>query len=132
MSFILRLHCGIHLFPQIHPVSERRQVCGRSKTFDLLLEEHRKKRKIKKLNKLRAEAGLSQMTTPPDHGSPVRLVEALEVTALVRVYCGDDPLPKIQPSLGVTVVKILYQIALKKLGFFTNDLYLTVITSRLL
>lgn len=57
--------------PQVHPVSERRRVSGRSKPFDLLMEEHRKRRKMKKLNKLRAEAGLSQMT-PPGLASPVR------------------------------------------------------------
>ena len=49
---------------QIHQVSERRQVSGRSTTFDLLLEEHRKRRKNKKLNKLREEAGLLLLSGP--------------------------------------------------------------------
>jgi hypothetical protein len=53
---------------QIHPVSERRLVSGRSKSFDSLLEEHRKKRKMKKLNRLRVEGGMEggmEVSTSP-------------------------------------------------------------------
>ena len=49
-------------------MSERRQVKGRSKPFHLLLEDHKKRRELKKLNKLRVEAGLSQMSGQSSHG----------------------------------------------------------------
>ena len=61
--------------PQVHSVSERREVKGRSSKFDELLEEHRKRKKMKK-HRLRAEVGTSQISSGHDggHMSPIRLV----------------------------------------------------------
>ena len=57
-------------------MSERRKVLGRSRTFDELLDEHKKKKKMRKLEKLKSDADVflnqqSSSTSHP-HSPPLR------------------------------------------------------------
>ena len=54
-------------------MSERRKVIGRSRTFDELLDEHKKKKKMRKLEKLKSDADmyLNQQSST-SHSPPLR------------------------------------------------------------
>ena len=54
-------------------MSERRKVSGRGRSFDELLEEHKKKKKMRKLEKLRSDADvfLNQASSHA-HSPPLR------------------------------------------------------------
>ena len=56
-------------------MSERRKVMGRSRTFDDLLDEHKKKKKMRKLEKLKSDADMylnQQSSTSHAHSPPLR------------------------------------------------------------
>ena len=64
----------MHTYMQLHHVAERREVKGRSASFEELAEEQKQQRKSKKLEKLWADAGLQQMSSSRSVGraSPSR------------------------------------------------------------
>lgn len=54
-------------------MSERRKVGGRGRSFDDLLDEHKKKKRIRKLEKLKSDADVFlNQTSTLSHSSPLR------------------------------------------------------------
>lgn len=54
-------------------MSERRKVSGRGRSFDELLDEHKKKKKMRKLEKLRSDADVFlNQASSHSHSPPLR------------------------------------------------------------